>query len=251
METSMAGLSATSNRETGGYVSEAHYLAGRTVTNGQYKGNHTSGKYVGKSERSRRRLERARELAGDVPEGLCLCGCGGETEIAPITISAQGWKAGKPKPFIRYHHQRGVFSWRHRPGGYRHSNGRYWYVKAPEGHHSGRPTIGEHVLVAERALGKPLPKGTVVHHVNEDTHDNRPENLVICPSKAYHELLHVRLRALKGCGNPDWRRCRHCREWDAMENLRKAATNWEHPKCSAQEWTQRSRRKNRDLKEAA
>lgn len=52
----------------------------------------------------------------------------------------------------------------------------------------------EHIVVAERALGKPLPNGAVVHHVNLDTHDNRPCNLVICPDEAYHRLLHKRMR---------------------------------------------------------
>lgn len=52
----------------------------------------------------------------------------------------------------------------------------------------------QHVSVAEKALGKPLPKGAVVHHVDEDKKNNDPKNLVICPSQAYHLLLHKRMR---------------------------------------------------------
>lgn len=55
----------------------------------------------------------------------------------------------------------------------------------------------EHRILAERALGRPLPKGVQVHHMNEKPWDNyTPFNLVICPDDAYHKLLHRRARAL-------------------------------------------------------
>ena len=60
--------------------------------------------------------------------------------------------------------------------------------------------VYEHVLVAERALGKLLPKGAIVHHMNCDRKDNRPENLVICPNEAYHRLIHKRMKKMGvGC----------------------------------------------------
>jgi len=57
---------------------------------------------------------------------------------------------------------------------------------------NGRPVL-EHVMIAEKALGKPLPPGVVVHHINEVRDDNRPENLLIC-TIAYHQQLHARMR---------------------------------------------------------
>lgn len=38
-----------------------------------------------------------------------------------------------------------------------------------------------HCELAEKALGKPLPKGARVHHINGISDDNRHENLVVCP----------------------------------------------------------------------
>ena len=51
----------------------------------------------------------------------------------------------------------------------------------------------EHVLVAERALGRKLNKGEVVHHINCIKTDNRPKNLLICTIR-YHLQLHARMR---------------------------------------------------------
>lgn len=62
-------------------------------------------------------------------------------------------------------------------------------------HVDGR-RVYEHVLVAEKALGKKLPHGAVAHHVNRNRADNRPSNLVICPNEKYHRLLHKRMREL-------------------------------------------------------
>jgi hypothetical protein len=80
--------------------------------------------------------------------------------------------------------------------------------------------------VAERALGKHLPQGADVHHVDLDRANTANSNLVICQDKNYHKLLHERLAALQACGNPNYRQCRTCGQWDAQSRL---AENGSHP----------------------
>lgn len=76
-----------------------------------------------------------------------------------------------------------------------------------------------HVLIAEKALGKPLPEGAEIHHFDGDRLNNSSDNLVICPDSAYHKLLHKRQRALEACGHADWLRCNICKEYSPPKTL--------------------------------
>jgi hypothetical protein len=102
----------------------------------------------------------------------------------------------------------------------------------------GGRRVFEHVHVAEQALGRKLPKGAVVHHVNEIRTDNRPENLVICESAGYHALLHARLNALRATGDVNKRPCVHCKQYDSLENLveRSGGTSHIHRGCQRDYW---------------
>lgn len=68
----------------------------------------------------------------------------------------------------------------------------YWVIWLPKGHHmrnaSGQAL--EHRVIAEEKIGRRLVKGEIVHHINGDKLDNRPENLEVLPSRWHHIVKH-------------------------------------------------------------
>src|SRR5271169_6144496 len=78
----------------------------------------------------------------------------------------------------------------------------------------------EHRDVAEKILGRRLRKPEEIHHWNEDKTDNRPQNLVICPDRSYHMLIHQRMDALAESGHADWLKCPVCKKYDDPKNMR-------------------------------
>jgi hypothetical protein len=79
--------------------------------------------------------------------------------------------------------------------------------------------VAFHIMAAEKALGRKIPKGAVVHHADGNPLNNSNSNLVICQDTEYHCLLHRRKRAYDACGHVNHRRCKYCREWDDPVNL--------------------------------
>lgn len=185
------------------------------------------------------------------PTGLCQCGCGLPTKIARQTATRLGHVRGQPVRFVKGHWARteqnsGPLNSQWRGGRYLHVEG---YVMVRQKRHPRANKSGyvlEHLLVAERALGFPVPRGVEVHHFNEIKSDNRGSNLVICQDATYHKLLHVRMGALRACGNPDARQCWLCRGWGLwLRPLDKKCNSFEHRECG-----NRYRREQRHKREA-
>jgi len=127
-----------------------------------------------------------------IPIGLCQCGCRQITKIAARTDMGRSWKKGEPFRFIFGHRFRKLTNYK-----------KIGFIR-------------EHVLIGERALGKLLPRGVVMHHFPSNGNST---HLVICQDHAYHMLLHVRHRSFIACGDPNWRKCQYCNEYDDQNNL--------------------------------
>ncbi len=169
--------------------------------------------------------------------GLCECGCGEQTPIARKSSARLRTVAGQPYRFVRGHENRVAKAernnnWR---GGRTVTNG-YISVRTP-GHHRAddRGYVSEHVLVVERAMGKPLRKTADIHHVDGNRKNNVATNLVVCQDHAYHMLLHRRQKALAACGDPNAHRCKMCGRYDNQDDIRtcvsKGHFNAWHHKC--------------------
>jgi hypothetical protein len=66
-----------------------------------------------------------------------------------------------------------------------------------------RGYVYEHRLVGERVIGRPLREGEIVHHINGDKRDNRPENLEVKASIAEHLVEHRKRADLRPAGGPN------------------------------------------------
>lgn len=89
----------------------------------------------------------------------------------------------------------------------------------------------EHVRIAESVLGKPLPAGAVVHHADGNRGNNEKGNLVICQDAAYHNLLHMRMRAVSAGFPAHYRMCIFCKGYDDPANLNMWRNSPRHNEC--------------------
>jgi hypothetical protein len=118
----------------------------------------------------------------------CACGCGQTLD------QYDPHHPYKPRHFINRH------------SGYR--GGRYikqsgYVVVRQRGPENRESYEREHILIAEKALGRKLERKHPVHHHDENRANNANNNLVICADHDYHQLLHVRARILRAGGDPN------------------------------------------------
>jgi len=116
-------------------------------------------------------------------KGLCECGCGRLTKLAPQTDKQRGNIKGQPQRFLSGHNGRkpGTHYW---VNGYKMLNG---FKENRHNGHRGNP-MPEHKFIVEKHLKRITKKGELIHHINGDKTDNRLENLIIC-SKSIHSKI--------------------------------------------------------------
>jgi hypothetical protein len=91
-------------------------------------------------------------------------------------------------------------------------------AKSTDGYYVNGQCKKIHRIKAESVLGRNLADDEHVHHIDGNKLNNENRNLLICKHE-YHSLLHQRMRAMDACGNPEWRKCKFCGEYDDTTNL--------------------------------
>ena len=128
---------------------------------------------------------------------LCDCGCGRKISIAKRSRKKTGIIKGQPFRFVPGHHTKNS---RWNGGEFLACNG-YVFVACKEHPRAGtNGYVKRAILEAEKALGKFLPKGPVVHHHDRIRNNDEKNNLVICEDRKYHMLLHRRMKIYENRG---------------------------------------------------
>lgn len=108
----------------------------------------------------------------------CACGCG--------ELTAYSFKHG--------HHTR-LFSSEEQARRGQMNSGKALLDKGVKDSYRKISQRHEHRTVAEKTLGRPLRKGEIVHPINHDKRDNRPENLVVMTQSEHVKLHHAEMLA--------------------------------------------------------
>lgn len=161
-----------------------------------------------------------------IQTGFCQCGCGQKTNKVKWSDKSKGLVGGNYYRFVKGHGN-SVINWPKK----RISLGRL-HIYRPDHHRAmSNGYVFNHILVAEKAICRPISKKVDIHHVDLDKLNDANSNLVICENRAYHGLLHQRTRALEKCGHANYLKCQYCKKYDAPENIKVSSKSKYHPSC--------------------
>ena len=155
---------------------------------------------------------------------LCECGCGNPAPISKFNRKERGQKKGEPIRFISGHNSKLQPIGKKSPlwnGGKTTNNGRIMLYNPNHPRANVKGYVFRTILIVEKAIGKFLSLKHEVHHIDGSLKNDENKNLIVCESHAYHLSLHRKKRALDACGNPNWWKCGHCKQYDDPYNLYK------------------------------
>jgi hypothetical protein len=183
----------------------------------------------------------------EIAYGYCHCGCGLKTTFATRSKPKEGITLGQPNKFLPHHHRRMYCgpknkSWK--GGLYKDKKGYMRVMKKDHPRADDHGYVLEHILIVEVVMGKALPVKAEIHHIDGIGSRNEHSNLVACQSHGYHMLLHRIQKALRACGNPSWRECRFCHEYDDPKKLTIYGRRAQHQDCASEYKRNLQRSKN-------
>ena len=154
--------------------------------------------------------------------GYCQCGCGEKTRIARKTRTNEGIFKGQPKRFLNGHNA-GIRTGENNPGwkgGRKVDVNGYVLILLPNHPRANKNGyVLEHILVLEKALGRPILPGETGHHIDGNRANNSPGNLILFKTGGMHTSYHKRLRVFEASGHWDWRQCCYCHKHDDPANM--------------------------------
>lgn len=137
------------------------------------------------------------------PSGLCMCGCGLPTKIAPKTVSRLGWVKGHARPFVKGHRLGQRSRTEITDADYQVEDRGYsspcWIVPLathPDGHVSlkmrgERKARKAHRIMWEQKRG-PIPQAHDVHHLCEQPPCVNPDHLQLLTHHDHARVHHGR-----------------------------------------------------------